>query len=47
MKTKTQIKACLKIQKGMLKEMENGDREDSEYGEISKFVEGLEWVLEQ
>jgi|TARA_R110002096_G_scaffold408645_1_gene607846 hypothetical protein len=46
MKTKTQIKECLKIQKKMLKEMENGNMEDSEYAEISKFVEGLEWVLE-
>ena len=46
MKTKTQIKECLKIQKEMLKEMENENREDSEYAEISKFVDGLEWVLE-
>ncbi len=46
MKTKTEIKANLKIQKARLKEVEDNYDEDSEYAEISSYIEALEWVLE-
>ena len=45
MKTKTQIKATLKIQKALLKEIEDGD-DEYQITETRCLIDNLEWVLE-
>jgi hypothetical protein len=45
MKTITQIKATLKIQKALLKEIED-DGDESQIIETRCLIDNLEWVLE-
>ena len=46
MKTKTQIKATLKIQKALLKKLEDDSDDEYQIIETRCLIDNLEWVLE-